>query len=165
MKRKRLSDHERGNVTIEFALSCALLFPILAGSFQFGYSFFQYNKLQTAVRGGARYASQLAYDSATDAPSAAFLEAVRNSVLYGDPHPAAPPPERQPGVDLGATLTPVVAGLQPENVTVKVTFGSGVPQLITVGISGYQLDGVFGSVTLNNRPAVAFPHTGRFSPP
>ena len=52
-----------GNALIEFALAFGFLFPVLTGTFQFGYAFFVYNELQTAVREGARYAAFKTYDS------------------------------------------------------------------------------------------------------
>lgn len=67
-----------GSAILEFALSFVLIFPLLAGSFQFGYSFYVYNRMQTAVEGGARYASLRTYDSETATPSPAYLNAVRN---------------------------------------------------------------------------------------
>ena len=64
----------RGNAMLEFALASSILVPLFAGVFQFGYTLYVYNNLDSAVRGGARYASLRAYDSATASPSAAFSE-------------------------------------------------------------------------------------------
>ncbi len=60
---------ERGNAMIEFALSFGLLFAVFSGVFQFGYALYVYNSLESAVRAGARYASQRTYDSATAPPT------------------------------------------------------------------------------------------------
>jgi len=140
---------QRGDAIIEFALSFAFLFSIFTGVFQFGYAFYQYNYLENAVRGGARYASLRAYDSATSTPSAAYLTAVRNMVLYGDPSGGA---------------QPVTPGLTADKVTVTMTFERNVPRGVTVAISNYQIDAVFTRLTLSNKPKVSFPFLGRYAP-
>ena len=140
---------QRGDAIIEFALSFAFLFSIFTGVFQFGYAFYQYNYLENAVRGGARYASLRAYDSATSTPSAAYLTAVRNMVLYGDPSGGA---------------QPVTPGLTADKVTVTMTFERNVPRRVTVAISNYQIDAVFTRLTLSNKPKVSFPFLGRYAP-
>jgi len=79
-----LSSSRKGTAMLEFALGTLILVPVFAGTFQFGYTFFVYNNLDTAVRGGARYASLRSYDSATSTPSSAFSTAVKNMVVYGN---------------------------------------------------------------------------------
>ena len=143
-----LSDR-RGNAMIEFALSFALLFPVFIGCFEFGYAFYNYNELATAVRGGARYASLRSYDSASETPSANYLAAVRNTVLYGDPTGGS---------------TPVIPGIVPENVTVEVTFEIGVPRTVTVGVDNYTLDAVVKMVNFTTKPRVSVPYVGRYDP-
>ena len=56
---KQKGNRERGSAMVEFALSATLIVSFFAGVFQFGYSFYAYNALEEAVRGGARYASLL----------------------------------------------------------------------------------------------------------
>ena len=86
----------RGNAILEFAIGSGILVAVFTGTFQFGFTFLQYNNLQNAVARGARYASLVPYDSPTTVPSAAFQTAVQNMVLYGSPT---------------AGTTPVLAGL------------------------------------------------------
>ena len=140
---------ERGNAMIEFAISFALLFPVFAGAYEFGYAFYLYNEMQTAVRAGARYASLRTYDSATETPSQAYLTGVRNMVVYGNPSGGA---------------APVVPGLAPGNVTVTVTFISGVPRAVTIGIANYSTSAVVKMLQFNTKPRVTVPYTGRFDP-
>jgi len=152
MKRLRAragSSRERGNTLIEFALSFALLFAVFAGVFQFGYAYHVYNSLESAVRGGARYASLCVYDSATAAPSNAYLAAVRNMVVYGNP---------------GGTGTPVAPGLTPEKVSVVMTMDRNVPYEVTVAITGFQINAVVKAFTLNGKPRLRCPFMGRFAP-
>ncbi len=140
---------QRGNAVIEFALSFGLLFSVFAGVFQFGYFYYVYNSLESAVRGGARYASLRVYDSATATPSSAFTTAVRNMVVYGNPagggQPAAP-------------------GLTPAKVTITVTMYRNVPQKMTVAIADFPINAVVASITLNGKPKATFPYMGRFAP-
>ena len=134
---------------IEFALSFSLLFAVFSGVFQFGYAFYVYNSLESAVRSGVRYASLRTYDSATATPSAAYLTAVRNMVVYADP------------AGVGQS---VARGLTPANVTLSVTMDHGVPALVAVGITNYTISAVVRSFTLTNKPNAAFPYMGRFAP-
>src|ERR1043166_7129464 len=75
----------RGNAILGVAIGSGVLVAVFVGTFQFGFTFLQYNNLENAVARGARYASLVPYDSATTAPSVAFQTAVQNMVLYGSP--------------------------------------------------------------------------------
>jgi Flp pilus assembly protein TadG len=141
--------YRRGSALVEFALSFALLFIVFAGVFRFGYIYYVYNNLESAVRSGARYASLRVYDSATSAPSAGYLAAVRNMVIYGDP---------------GGAGEPAAPGLTSEKVFVSVTMDRNVPQKVTVAVTGLTIDAVVASITLNGKPKAAFPYMGRFAP-
>lgn len=147
MKRLQLLWSQRkGNAIVEFALSFPILFISLVGTFQFGYTFYTYNALQSSVRAGARYASLRSYDSSTSTPSAAFLAAVRNVVVYGSPS--------------GGTK-PVVAGLTTDKVSLSVTLVNNVPSQMTVSINSFDIDAAVGKIRLTGKPWTAFPYTGR----
>lgn len=143
------SKGRRGNSLVEFALSFGFLFSVFAGVFQFGYAYFIYNTLESAVRAGARYASLRVYDSGTPTPSDAYLTAVRNMVVYGSP-------------DGG--VQPVAPGLTPAKVNVTVTFDRNVPKDVTVSIVNYTLNAVLTSYQLNGKPKLTFAYMGRFAP-
>ena len=147
MTRRRRN--RRGSALVEFALSFSLLFTLFAGAFQFGYAFYVYNTLEGAVRAGARYASLRVYDSSTATPSSAYLTAVQNTVVYGNPS--------------GGSQA-VAVGLTPGNVAVTVGMDRNVPVWITVGISNYTINSVVRSFSLVNKPRATFPFTGRFAP-
>ena len=136
---------------VEFTLSMTLLIPLFLGAWAFGYTFYQYAKLEDAVRAGARYASTINYDSATTTPSNTFLTAVQDMTAYGDPS--------------GSTTTPVVSGLTPSNVTLTVTFTNGAPSAMTVAITNFKLPTYMGSFKLSGKPYVWFPYLGYWSPP
>jgi Flp pilus assembly protein TadG len=151
MKRRRGRSRTcRGNALIEFALSFTFLFSALAGAFQFGYSYELYNTLESAVRDAARYASLRAYDSSTTTPSSAFLAAVQNMAVYGDPAGGG---------------QPVATGLAPAKITVTVVYDHGAPYQVTVSVVNYTIDAVFAIFTLNGKPAATFPYLGRYAPP
>lgn len=134
---------------IEFALSFGLLFTVFGGVFQFGYAFYVYNTLESAVRSGARYASLRTYDSVTEIPSAAYLTAVQNMVVYGNPAGG--------GQSVARDLTPA-------NVLVTVPMPHNVPALVVVEITDYKINGVLRSFKLTSKPKATFPYMGRWAP-
>ena len=150
MSGRRPEARRRGSAIIEFALSFGLLFPLFTGVFQFGYVFYVYNRLENAVRAGARYASLRTYDSVTGNPSDAYLAAVRGMVLYGDP---------------GGAAQPIVPGLAAGNVSVTMTMDRNVPRQVSVAIASFQIDAVFTTIQLTGKPRAAFTYVGRFAPP
>jgi Flp pilus assembly protein TadG len=139
----------RGNAILEFAIASSILVPLFAGVFQFGYTLYVYNSLDSAVRGGARYASLRAYDSATAAPSEAYLKAVGNMVVYGNPDGAG---------------GPVAPGLSLANVQVLPTMNGAAPESITVQIADYTVDAVFTTFRFKGKPSVTFPYSGTPAP-
>jgi len=158
-KLRSLADNRHGNVMIEFAIGSGVLVAVFAGTFQFGYSFLQYNNLENAVTRGAHYAALITYDSANDTPASDFQTAVQNMVLYGSPT---------------AGTTPVLPGLTAANVTVTECgistacpgYGSapGIPQEVTVSITGYTIDAIVARNTLNGKPQVTFAYQGIWAP-
>jgi Flp pilus assembly protein TadG len=141
--------NRRGMAIVEFALGSGVLLAAFSGTFEIGYSLIQYNKLETAVAQGARYASIVPYDSATATPSAAFSSAVKNMVLYGSPA-------------MGSL--PALSGLSAGNVNLTVTFANGVPSSIQVSISGYTINALFRTYTLTGKPQVTYPYQGVWAP-
>jgi Flp pilus assembly protein TadG len=149
---RRQKASQKGSVFIEFALSFLVLFSIFTGAFEFGYAFYAYNTLVNAVREGARYASLKPYDSASSTPSTAFNTAVQNMVVYSNPSPS-----------YGAT--PILRGLSTSNVNLTVLTSGSAPTQMTVSISGFSLDAVFGTINLNGNPSVSFPYLVIPTPP
>ena len=146
---RRLLHCRRGNAMMEFAIGAGVLTSIFAGTFQFGYTFYQYNLLKNAVSDGARYASLRTYDSSSATPSTAFQTAVKNMVVYGDP---------------GGGTSPIAPNLTISNVNLVPTFTNGVPTAMTVSLSGYTIGAVFGTTTLTNKPAVTYAYQGVYAP-
>jgi Flp pilus assembly protein TadG len=147
---RRHKNSQGGNVLIEFALGSILLVTMFTGTFRYGYSFYLYNTLESSVRAGAQFAQQAAYGSATTDLPSCYADPIRNIVIYGDPN--------------ATSGTPLLPGLGTGNVSVTMTFSSGAPAIVTVGISSYTLDGILGSTTLINKPQVTMPYIGRWSP-
>ena len=143
---------ERGHVMLELALASGVMLAALGGTFQFGYSFYVYNQMVTAVGNGARYASARTYRAASADDVEKGKAAIRNMVVFGTPHPAA-----------GAA--PVASGLKPENVRVEWVAGpTGAPTAVDVSIINYKVDAIFGAMDLNGRPFVEFPFLGAYAP-
>ena len=148
-KEMRLAGNRKGNTMLEFAIGSSLLVMAFVGTFQFGYTFLQYNSLQNAVARGARYASLLPYDSTTSSPSAGFQTAVKNMVLYGS---------KTTGT------SPALPGLTTTNVNLTVTFTNGVPSAMRVSISGYAINSIFATSTLTNKPQITYAYQGLWQP-
>ncbi len=139
---------KRGSAVVEFAMSFAVLFPLMTGLLEFGHAFFIYIQLGNAVREGARYASLITYDSATTDISTAYGNAVQNMVVYGDP--------------AGGTSS-LIPNLTTEHVSVAVTFANNVPSSVTVSVRNYGIQTFFKTLVLQ-RPACTFPYVGRYAP-
>lgn len=137
---------------IELAVSAAVMVACLAGTVQFGYTFYIYNQLVTAVGNGGRYAAMRTYRAAAPRDTEKGEAAIRNMVAYGDARPAS-------------NALPQVANLKPEQVQVKwILDESGKPASVNVSIAGYTVDAAFGMFQFTGRPAVEYPFVGRYAP-
>ena len=133
-----------GNAVIEFALAFGILWLILGGCFRVGYSTYLYQSLIGAVDGAARYAARVDFDE----PSHTFVGAVKNMAAYGAPS------------GIGVPLAP---GLAPSHISVAWTVDAkGVPQTITVSVTGYSVNAVFQSFTWTGKPKVTVRYAGSY---
>jgi Flp pilus assembly protein TadG len=141
----------RGNAMLELALASTILIYVFTGVFQFGYSMYLYNELESGVRAGVRYASLAGISNNADSSiPAAYTTAVQNMVVYGTPSP-------------GASPVPVINGLTTGAVTVGVNFDSGhVPTDVSVKISTYSVDAIFKTFTFANKPVLKMPYFGKY---
>src|ERR1700676_5223652 len=98
--------NQSGHAMIELAVCASVMVSCLAGTFQFGYTFYVYNQLVTAVGNGGRYAAMRTYRAATAQDIEKSRTAVRNMVVYR----AARPTDGAP---------PVVANFSPDQVDVE----------------------------------------------
>lgn len=138
---------QRGNALIELSIILPLLILLFLGTWSIGYSCYVYAELEGAVRSGARYGSVSTYDAVNPA---AFRDAVKNVVVYGDP--------------AGGTQ-PVISGLQTSHVNVTISPSVGQPTAVTISISGYQLFGPWANrFSLANKPWVEIPFLGNYIP-
>lgn len=119
-------------------MSWAILWLVFSGVYQFGYSFYVYDRLMIAVANAAQLGSRIGYDTANPG---AFTATLQNMVLYAD--------ETAPAQN----AAPIVAGLTAGVIGVNVsTDTQGIPRDVTVTIVSYTIDGLFGRITLNNKP-------------
>jgi TadE-like protein len=143
---------QRGHAMIELAVSAGVMVACLAGTVQFGYTFYIYNELVTAVGNGGRYGAMRTLRAATPADIEKGKAAIRNMVVYGDTHPAP-------------NALPQVANLKPSQVEVAVFMDdSGHPESVDVSITDYTVDAAFGMFRFTGRPSVEYPFVGRFAP-
>lgn len=146
------SRSEKGHAMLELAISAGVLVTCLAGTFQFGYTFYVYNQLVSAVGNGARYAAQRTYRGATPDDIDRGKAAIRNMVVYGDAQPVS-------------DATPAVTGLKPEQVEVEwIAPRGGAPEAVDVSIRGYTVNAIFKAYTFDRKPFVEFPFIGRYAP-
>jgi hypothetical protein len=147
MKPRVKRNRRRGNSIVEFAISLPFLVAVVAGVFQFGYTFFIYNSLRNSVHAGARFASAADYEIGTST----FENQVKNVVVYGTPAPSPGSPTLVPGL-----TTSQVA------VSSNAVDGIGIPRSITVSISGYEVPSVWRPTRLEGKPQATFPYMGQF---
>lgn len=148
-RRKRQS----GNAMIEFALSCAVLIPLMAGTFQFGYTFYTYNLLQSAVSNGGRYAAFRTYRSMAGSTDITKVKsAIKNMTVYGSP-------------TISDDSVPVVKGLTPAAVDVSFTLNAQqIPTAVSVSVNRFTVKSVFQDYTFNGKPKYTAPFIGRYAP-
>lgn len=144
--------NQKGHALIELAVSAGVMVACLAGTVQFGYTFYVYNQLVTAVGNGGRYAAMRTYRAGARSDLDKGKAAIRNMVVYGDTRPAP-------------DTLPQVANLKPEQVQVEwVMDESGKPAAVSVSIEDYTVDAAFGMFRFTGKPAVEYPFVGRFAP-
>ncbi len=157
---------QRGSVMVEFTLAVPFLVALLLGTMFYGYNYYTYNRLEEAVRDGARFASTQPYNVLSgadpippcaggtckgitiDPTSSAFARMVRNVTIYGTP-------------TLTDSPVPLVEGLLPENVQVLMDVTNGVPVAVGVAITGYHMNTPTGSVTLS-KPVTMFAYPANY---
>jgi Flp pilus assembly protein TadG len=149
LRRRRQS----GNAMIEFALSCAVLIPVMAGSFQFGYTFYTYNLLQSAVSNGGRYAAFRTYRSMSGATDITKVKtAIKNMTVYGSPA-------------ISEDSVPVVKGLTPAAIDVAFTLNAQqIPTTVIVSVNRFTVNSVFQNYTFVGKPKYTAPFIGRYAP-
>jgi len=141
---KPSKNSERGNAMIEFAISWVVIWLVFTGVYQFGYSFYVYNALQTAASDAAQLGAKMNYD--TSSPST-FTDSVTNMVVYGD-------------TTAGQNAKPIVLGLTAANVNVTVNPADAMPTDITVTIKNFQVDALFTKFTFDGKPRATAAYMG-----
>lgn len=140
---------ERGNAVLEFAIGWSVLWMLFSGVYQYGYSFYVYNRLMGAVSNAAQLGSKISYDTAN--PSA-FTSELQNMVLYGS---------------TTAGDTPVISGLTSSMVNVSVTTSgtSSIPTdlSITIGSNAnpFVINAFFGNISLTGKPRATVKYFGQ----
>jgi hypothetical protein len=129
---RRFIRNQEGIQLVELAIVLPVMLILFAATAEFGRFFYEYTTLAKAARVGTRYLATAAVCPAQD------VEA-KNLVVYGN---------------TSGTGDPVISGLNASNVVVvrKDATGAiqtgGVPRTITIEISGFQYQPMFGLGTL-----------------
>ena len=130
---------------MEFALAFSVLWALFVGVYQFGYTFFVYNRLVTAVANAAALGSKMTYDTAN---ASQFTTAVTNMVLYGS---------------TAAGTSASIPGLTSSNVSVDVHAQNSIPTNVTVTINNFTVDAVFRRFTFNGKPSATMVYMGQIA--
>lgn len=136
MKIRNRLKRQGGNTIVEFALGIGLLWLLFAGVYQFGYSFYVYNRIQLNVSNAAMYASMTTYDASY--PNK-FTDTIKNLVVYGT---------------VTAGTKPSVPNLTPSNVEIILNPIAGLPTVVTIRIKDYQIASIFAKYMLQDKPRV-----------
>ena len=136
MKIRNRLKRQGGNTIVEFALGIGLLWLLFAGVYQFGYSFYVYNRIQLNVSNAAMYASMTTYDASY--PNK-FTDTIKNLVVYGT---------------VTAGTKPSVPNLTTSNVEITMNPIAGLPTVVTIRIRNYQIASIFAKYMLQDKPRV-----------
>ena len=129
-----------GNALLEFAIAFFFMWLLFSGVYEFGYSFYVYNRLESAVGDAAQLGAKISYDIGDTGNPTAYQTKLINMVLYGDESAGS------------ATIVP---GLTASNVNVSANLDAkGIPNDITIYITGYTISSIFNSFTPTNKPRV-----------
>jgi Flp pilus assembly protein TadG len=126
--------NERGVQLVELAIVLPILMILFAATAEFGRFFYEYTTLAKATRVGTRYLVTAGV-SATEDTNA------KNLVVYGN---------------TSGTGDPVISGLTISNVQVLRKDGAGVvqtagvPRTVTVAVTGFKYEPMFGLGSLTN---------------
>ena len=125
-----------GTAIIEFTLTAATFFMMIAAIISAGHLFFTHNALVESTRRGARYASLVAKPgTGACANNSTTVDSVKNMVLYGT---------------TTAGTAPLVNNLQASNITVCYSNDYGVGQgTVSVKIESYTYTFAVGAFNIN----------------
>ena len=153
MRRMSHDERQRGHAMIELAVSAGVMVACLAGTVQFGYTFYIYNQLVTAVGNGGRYAAMRTYRAAA---TARHRKRQSSDPQHGGVRRCASRAGR------GASGRESEAGAGAGGLGHGRIRAPGVR--VNVSIVDYTVDAVFGMFRFTGKPAVEYPFVGRFAP-
>ncbi|HZI60554.1 MAG TPA: TadE/TadG family type IV pilus assembly protein [Pyrinomonadaceae bacterium] len=120
----RFRRDELGVQLLEIAIVIPILLVLFAAVAEFGRYFYEYTTLAKGSRIGARYLASKSVTSSTN-----YQAIAKNLIVYGN---------------TAGTGSPILDGLTTDNVSVTYAGGtSGLPETVTVSITGYEHDPLF----------------------
>jgi len=151
---RKLFGNRAGNAMLEFAIGSGVLVTVFLSAFQYGYIFYQYNALYNNVRNAALFGALYTYVNTCDTPDNAWITGVQNMAVYGNPQ---------------GTGNPLLRGLGTSNIQYSVGYVGTCnttfkPTKVTVWITNYTINSLYGSYTTANKPKVTYPYHGFYDP-
>ncbi len=143
MTRSRYRSTRSGTALLEFALGFGTMWLLFSGVWEFGHTFYVYNRLLTAVGDAGLYASKLDYDVSAGQPGG-FTAGIKNMVLCADPATAN-------------CAQPIAPGLTAANVSVDLHLSGAYPTFVTITIQNYSIQSIF------QEPSVTTMYVGRIT--
>ncbi|HEU4712002.1 MAG TPA: TadE/TadG family type IV pilus assembly protein [Pyrinomonadaceae bacterium] len=132
----RFRRDELGVQLLEAAIVVPILLVLFAAVAEFGRYFYEYTTVAKAARVGARYLASKSVTSSVD-----YEAIAKNIVVYGNE---------------AGTGSPVLTGLTTGNVLVTYQGGTtGVPNTVTVSITGYEHESLFDLGGLLNNDSLS----------
>jgi Flp pilus assembly protein TadG len=120
----RFRRDEQGVQLLEIAIVIPILLVMFAAVAEFGRYFYEYTTLAKGSRIGARYLASKSVTSSTN-----YQAIAKNLIVYGN---------------TAGTGSPILDGLTTDNVSVTYAGGTtGLPETVTVSITGYEHDPLF----------------------
>jgi len=120
----RFRRDELGVQLLEIAFVIPILLVLFAAVAEFGRYFYEYTTLAKGSRIGARYLASKSVMSSTN-----YQAIAKNLIVYGN---------------TAGTGSPILSGLTTDNVSVTYAGGTtGLPETVTVSITGYEHDPLF----------------------
>jgi len=120
----RFRRDELGVQLLEIAIVIPILLVLFAAVAEFGRYFYEYTTLAKGSRIGARYLASKSVMSSTN-----YQAIAKNLIVYGN---------------TAGTGSPILSGLTTDNVSVTYAGGTtGLPETVTVSITGYEHDPLF----------------------
>lgn len=144
--------HQKGVAAVELALLLIPLITLVFGISEYGRAIYQYNAIAKGARDAVRYLSQTAPGDGAARSTARCLVVFGNRTCAGTP--------LVPGLDVSQVTVRDSSSDAATHARQPITGGSGIANLVSVEVSGYQFSSlvtyVVPNLTFNTISATMF---------